>query len=89
MSLAIKTAIGVFWNLIENFSRRGAQVATTLLLAYFLTPEDFGLLAILLIFISLGVSLTESGFKQALIRLKRVSQIDFDTVFWFIPELCG
>ena len=82
MSLAIKTAIGVFWNLIENFSRRGIQVLVTLLLAYFLTPEDFGLVSMLAVFIALGTSLMDSGFKQALIRLKGARQIDFDTAFY-------
>jgi len=82
LSLAKKTTVGVLWNFAEQISRRGIQVAVTLLLAYFLTPEDFGLVAMLTVFIALGTSLMDSGFKQALIRLKGASQVDFDTAFY-------
>lgn len=82
MSLAKKTIVGVLWNFAEQLGRRGIQVAVTLLLAYFLTPEDFGLLAMLAVFIALGTSLMDSGFKQALIRLKGATQVDFDTAFY-------
>jgi len=82
VSLAKKTTVGVLWNFAEQISRRGIQVAVTLLLAYFLTPEDFGLVAMMAIFIALGSSLMDSGFTQALIRLKGARQVDFDTAFY-------
>ena len=65
-----KTILGVFWNFGEQLLRRGTSVIITLLLAYFLTPNDYGLVAILSLFLALGNALVESGFKQALIRKK-------------------
>lgn len=77
-----KTILGVFWNFGEQLLRRGTSVIITLLLAYFLTPNDYGLVAILSLFLALGNALVESGFKQALIRKKNATQIDFSTAFY-------
>lgn len=82
MSLANKTTAGIVWNFVEQLARRGITVAVTLLLAYFLTPEDFGLVAMMAVFLALGASLMDSGFRQALIRLKDATQIDFNTGFY-------
>lgn len=82
MTLAKKTTIGIVWNFVEQFARRGVGIGVTLLLAYFLTPEDFGLVAMMAVFLALGASLMESGFKQALIRLKDATQVDFNTAFY-------
>lgn len=82
MNLAKKTTIGIVWNFVEQLARRGVGIGVTLLLAYFLTPEDFGLVAMMAVFLALGASLMESGFKQALIRLKDATQVDFNTAFY-------
>lgn len=82
MNLARKTIVGVVWNLLEHVLRRGIDVGVTILLAYFLTPHDFGLLAMMAVFLSLGATLMESGLKQALIRLKQPKQVDLSTAFY-------
>ncbi len=81
MSLGLKTVRGVLWNLAEQFSRRGTNVLVTLLLAYFLTPEDFGLIAMMALFLALGQSLMNSGFREALIRLEDATEADYTTAF--------
>ena len=82
MTLAKKTTIGIAWNFAEQFLRRGVGVAVTLLLAYFLTPEDFGLVAMMAVFLALGGGLMDSGFSLALIRLKDATKMDFNTAFF-------
>lgn len=81
-SLKQKTLVGVIWNLGEQFAVKGISVLVTLVLAYFLTPEDFGLVAMMTVFISIATSLMDSGFRQALIRLPEASQEDFNTAFF-------
>lgn len=81
-TLSQKTLIGIIWNMAEQFFVRGITVIVTLLLAYFLSPEDFGLLAMIAVFISIASSLMDSGFRQALIRLPDASQVDFNTAFY-------
>ena len=62
--------------------RVGIQTITTLILAWFLLPEDFGLMAMISIFFAIAQSLVDSGFSQALIRKKEVSQTDYSTAFY-------
>lgn len=81
-SLRQKTIMGVAWNLAEQFAVRGITVIVTLFLAYFLSPDDFGLVAMMAVFISIATSLMDSGFKQALIRLPDATQVDFNTAFY-------
>ncbi len=77
-----KTVTGIFWYFLQQFSYFGIQGATTLILAWFLVPEDFGLMAMVTIFFSLGVTLMDSGISQAIIRKKEVEQIDYSTAFF-------
>jgi O-antigen/teichoic acid export membrane protein len=82
MSLAKKTTFGVLWNFAEQLCRRGTGVIITLLLARFLTPEHYGLIAMMQVFLVLGQSLMDSGFSQALIRLPNAKPVDFNTAFF-------
>jgi len=81
-SIHQKTITGVIWNFMEQLFRRGIQIATTYILAWFLVPADFGLMAIMAVFFAIATSMMDSGFSQALIRKKEVSQIDFSTAFY-------
>jgi O-antigen/teichoic acid export membrane protein len=82
VTLSQKTLTGVIWSFSEQLGRRGMGIAVTLLLARFLSPADFGLVAMMAIFLSVATSLMDSGFKQALIRLHEADQIDFNTTFY-------
>lgn len=82
MNITQKTTIGILWNFSEQLIRRGIGLVTTLLLAYFLTPNAYGLMAMIAVFIAIASSLMESGFRQALIRLKEVTQDDLNTAFY-------
>lgn len=82
MNLAKKTTIGVLWSFGEQLARRGVSILVTLLLAKFLVPEDFGLVAMMTVFLALGQSLMDSGFRQALIRLPEITETDYSTAFF-------
>lgn len=82
MSLSNRTAIGVLWNFSDQLARRGVGLVVTLFLAKLLSPSDFGLIAMMALFLALGQSLMDSGFSQALIRLKDVQEIDYNTAFY-------
>jgi PST family polysaccharide transporter len=63
----------------------GAKVSTTLLfvvLARLLTPEDFGVVAIAVVFVALLQLLVEGGFRDALIQRAELERGHVDTVFW-------
>ena len=82
MTLRKKTITGIIWNFAEQIARKGIGVVITLLLARFLTPSDYGLVAMMAVFLAIANSLMDSGFKQALIRLEGAGQRDFNTAFY-------
>ena len=82
-ALGQKTVRGVFWSSVERFSMQGVHFLVTLILARILTPDDFGLIGLLAVFIAVSQSLIETGFSMALIRKQNRSNIDNSTVFYF------
>ena len=78
-----RTAHAVFWSAIEIAARYGSQAVVTLVLARLLTPDDFGLIAMLFVFTSLGALLTDAGFGTALIQRREITDDDETTVFCF------
>jgi O-antigen/teichoic acid export membrane protein len=82
MSLSQKTVSAILWHFSQLLIRRGINIVVMLWLARILLPEDFGIMAMMTVFLAIGTTLMNSGFKQALIRRKGATQIDFDTVFF-------
>ncbi len=77
-----RTATGVIWKFLETLAKRGVGIIVTLLLARFLVPDDFGLIAMMAVFLGLAGQLMDSGFTEALIQKKNVNDIDFNTAFY-------
>lgn len=82
MSLKVKTASGMFWSLLQGVGGRFIQFLVTIVLARLLTPDDFGLIAMITIFVQISQSLINAGFRQGLIRKKNVDEADYATVFY-------
>ena len=82
-SLKKKTFKGTIWSIVERFSVQFIQFAVMIVMARILTPADYGLVAMLAIFIAVSQSLVDSGFSQALIRKQDRSETDNCTVFFF------
>ena len=82
-SLKNKTVKGTLWSALERFSVQGIQFVVMIIMARLLTPDDYGLVGMLAIFIAVSQSLIDSGFSQALIRKQDRSEVDNSTVFYF------
>ena len=82
-ALGEKTVKGVFWSSIERFSSQIVFFLVTLILARYLTPDDFGLIGMLVVFLAVAQSLIDSGFSLALIRKQNRNNIDNSTAFYF------
>lgn len=78
-----KVINSLFWSSFEKFSAKGVQFFLGIVLARLLSPEDYGLIGIILIFVSFSNTITDSGFKSALIQKKNRDEKDFSTVFFF------
>lgn len=84
-----RTITGVLWNFLEQLSKRGISIIVTLILARFLVPEDFGLMAMMAVFVAIATALMDSGIKQAVIRKQNANQDDFNTAFYANLALGG
>jgi len=83
-TLKEKTAHGIAWNFVDRFGQQGLYLVVGVILArYFLSPAEYGLIALIVIFNALGTVLTDSGFSNALIRKQDVTQTDLSSVFYF------
>jgi len=82
-SIKEQTFKGVAWNTISRFSNLGIQFVVGIILARLLTPEDYGVIGMLAIFIAIGSTFVDSGFTSALIQKQDLKDIDNSTAFYF------
>lgn len=80
-SLKNRTVKGASWSFIESIAGQGITFLVGLVLARLLTPEEYGLIGIITIFIAVFNSIVDSGFSNALIRKNDAKDIDYNTVF--------
>ncbi|MDR2148486.1 MAG: lipopolysaccharide biosynthesis protein [Tannerella sp.] len=82
-SLKQKTAKGLFWGGFSNITQLLIGVGFSIFIARILNQKDYGFLGVLNVFIGIGSQLTISGFSNALINIKKITQKDYNAVFWF------
>lgn len=73
----------VLWSGIQNVANQGIHFIITIIIARILTPEDYGLIAMLAIFFSLAQAFIDSGLSGALIQKKECTEKDYNSVFIF------
>ena len=78
-----KTAKGLLWNSIQNFSIKGIQFLLMLFMARILSPSDYGTMGIMAAFFSVSYAFIDCGFTSALIRKQKRTKEDLSTVFHF------
>ncbi len=81
-SLKNKTVKGMGWSALENVTRLGVTFLVSIVLARLLSPEEYGLIGILTIFIAIFNAIVDSGFTNALIRKQDATDTDYSTVFY-------
>lgn len=86
------TRQNVFSNMIWRFlERTGAQLVqfvVAIVLARILMPEDYGIIALVTVFISILNVFVDSGLGTALVQKKDADNIDFSTVFYTNIVFC-
>ena len=83
MSISKQIATNVIWKYLDMISNSGIQLICTFIMARFLTPADYGILGIVLVFSAFADVFIYSGFGQALIREKEVTRTDYSTILYF------
>lgn len=83
MTLKHKTFLGTVWKILDVGGRQLISLLVTTLLARLILPAQYGLVAMLGVFLALAEVFIDSGFSTALMRKTDRTQIDCSTVFWF------
>lgn len=80
-SLKYKTVKGTFWSAADAFLGQGVTFIVGIILARMLTPAEYGLIGIVLIFTIILSGVVDSGFSNALIRKIDTTDDDYNTMF--------
>ncbi len=78
-----KVVTNVGWKFAERCGNSGMNFIVSIILARLLTPEEYGTIALVTVFITILQVFTQSGFGNALIQKKNADELDFSTVFYF------
>ncbi|MCR5569312.1 MAG: lipopolysaccharide biosynthesis protein [Paludibacteraceae bacterium] len=73
---------GFIWKFAERMSNQVVNFVITVVLARLLLPEQYGLVAMINIFVVFANVFVTSGFTSALIQNKNAEDIDFTTIFY-------
>ncbi len=71
------------WRFAERVGAQGVRLLVELVLARVLLPDDYGLIALVTVFITILNVFVDSGLGNALIQKKDADDLDFSSVFWF------
>ena len=70
-----------FWKLLELTGSQGLQFVVAIILARLMSPDEYGTIAMITVFITIANVVVQSGFATALIQKKEIIDIDYSSVF--------
>ena len=76
-----KTASSFLFKVMESVGTQGVSFVVSLLLARLLSPSDYGVLSMLMVFVAVAQVFVQSGLNTALIQEKEVDETDLSSVF--------
>lgn len=76
------TVTSLFWKVFEKGGRAVVELLVQIMMARLLAPEDFGLMAVVLVFVNLANVVVQSGLSTSLVQAREVAEADLSTVFW-------
>ena len=82
-NLKEKTAKGLYWGALGNGAQQLLNLVFGIFLARLLTPDDYGMIGMIMIFSLIAGTFVECGFTSALAKKKDVQHNDYNAVFWF------
>lgn len=76
------------WRFAERCGAQGVSFIVSIVLARLLTPDAYGTVALITVFINILNVFVDSGLGTALIQKKNTDDLDFSTVFFFNFAIC-
>lgn len=77
-----KVFSNMIWRFLERTGAQLVQFIVAIVLARILSPEDYGTIALVTVFITILNVFVDSGLGTALVQKKDADNIDFSTVFY-------
>lgn len=81
-NLKKETFTGFMWRLFQNLSTQIINFVVSIILARILSPDDFGIVALVTIFTNIALVFVTTGFSSSVIQKKDLSKIDLSTLFF-------
>ena len=89
-NLKNKTIFGMVWAAVQRFGIMILSFVSNLILARLLSPDDFGAIGMLAIFIALSTNFIDGGFGSALVQktnpTQKVSVLHIKTATALLPR---
>lgn len=83
MDISRSTVIkSLLWKFTEKMGTQGISLLVMIVLSRLLEPKEYGIIAMISIFITLSNSIIDGGFGSALIQKKNATNVDFSTIFY-------
>lgn len=79
----------LYWKFLERGGIQGLQFFISIILARLLLPSDYGVLALVVIFITIANVFVQSGLNTSLIQKKVVDQVDYSSVLYISLGIAG
>lgn len=77
-----KATLGFKWTGISSITSTALQIIQLLVLARLLSPDDFGLMAMIMVVIGFMQSYSDLGVNSAIIHYQKISREQLSSLFW-------
>ena len=78
------STLGAAWGLSTQFLGQVLHLGIRIILARLLVPEDFGLIAMVVVFLSFAENVLDLGFGAALVQQRNLTDEHRTTAFWCV-----
>ncbi len=81
-SLKKKSIVAVIWDFVGTFAVHGINFIISIFLARLLSPEEFGVVAMAMVFITIFQTFADFGFGAALVQNKENTPAHYSSIFY-------
>ena len=85
----VKVASGLFWSFGERICAQLVSTIVTIVLARLLSPDHYGAISLVTVFISICNVFVSSGFGSSIVQKRTVDSKDYNTAFWLSLSISG
>lgn len=77
-----QTITGFIWRFLQNSCSEIINFIVSIVLARILSPNDYGIIAMITVFTNIALVFFNTGFSSAIVQRKDLTEKDVDTIFY-------